>query len=102
MGEKHTPFDDVESFLYVLLLFFFSYAGPLPKTRLEHAHNNGFIRPMGSGQLPHMRNWPKKYADWADGDPQVIGKLKALDIMDLFCEGIPAESPELGDCLQNN
>ena len=59
LGGRHTHFDDVESFLYVPLLFFFSYAGPLPKTALENAHEQGFVRSIGSGRLPHMRSWPK-------------------------------------------
>ena len=84
LGERHTHFDDVESFLYVLLLFFFSYAGPHPKTALENADEQGLVRTIGSGRLPHMRSWPKKYADWADGDPKAIGKGKAFDIWDPF------------------
>ena len=102
LGERHTHFDDVESFLYVLLLFFFSYAGPLPKTALENAHEQGFLRPIGSGRLPHMRSWPKKYADWADADPQAIGSLKGFTLWDPFFETIFVESPELKDCLKDN
>lgn len=47
----HTHFDNVESFLYVLLLLFFSYVGPLPRTELENAHEKGFVRPIRSGRL---------------------------------------------------
>jgi hypothetical protein len=102
LGESHTHFDDVESFLYVLLLFFFSYAGPLPKTELENAHEKGFVRPIGSGRLPHTRSWPKKYAEWADGDPQAIGKCKAFDIWSPNGPKYLDESAELRDCLKNN
>ena len=102
LGERHTHFDDVESFLYVLLLFFFSYAGPLPKTQLDEAHKKGFVQTTGSGRLSHMRNWPKKYANWADGDPQAIGRSKAFDIWDPFGETILIASPQLENCLTNN
>ncbi|KAF8450229.1 hypothetical protein L210DRAFT_2376156 [Boletus edulis BED1] len=40
-GGKHTQFDDVESFLYVLLLFFFSYTGPLSASELRRADEAG-------------------------------------------------------------
>ena len=89
--------DDVESY------FCFPYAGLLPKTELEDAHENGFVRPIRSGHLPHTRSWPKKYADWADPDPQAIGKWKAFDdVWDPFCEATLVGSPELQDFLKNN
>ena len=59
LDKRHTHFDDVESFLYVPLPFFFSYAGPLSKKELEHAHEIGIIRLIGAGRLSHMRNSPK-------------------------------------------
>ncbi|KAF8545731.1 hypothetical protein OG21DRAFT_1502172 [Imleria badia] len=101
-GKRHTHFDDVESFLYVLLLFFFSYAGPLPKKDLEDAHEEGFVRPIGSGRLSHMRSWPNKLAKWADGDPQDISQLKYFCI--LHDEGVTdlVDSVEAKVCLQNN
>ncbi|KAF8138767.1 hypothetical protein EV363DRAFT_1394200 [Boletus edulis] len=40
-GGKHTQFDDVESFLYVLLLFFFFYTGPLSASELRRADEAG-------------------------------------------------------------
>ncbi|KAI6107813.1 hypothetical protein EDD16DRAFT_1620189 [Pisolithus croceorrhizus] len=36
-GEPHTHYDDIESFLYVLVLFFLSYKGPLRKEALTLA-----------------------------------------------------------------
>ena len=101
-GKRHTHFDDVESFLYVLLLFFFSYAGPLPKAELERAHENRFVRHTGSGRLPHMRCWPQKLADWADGEADDIalakyfhvGSSEGLDFLD--------ENIEVRDCLRDN
>ena len=92
----------MESFLYVLLLFFSPYAGPLPKAELENAHENGFVRPVGSGRLPRMRSWPETYVDWADGDPQAIGKCKAFDVWSPNGLKYLDESAELMDCIKNN
>ena len=97
-GGRHTHFDDVESFLYVIFLFFFSYAGPLSVSELLEADQAGFVSSMGSGRLSHMRSWPKDYADWADGDAWTVGKLKLATIIspDVI------ESPEFARCLENN
>ena len=102
MGKMHTHFDDVESFLYVLLLFFFSYAGPLSKTELKDAHESGFVRPTGSGCLAHVRSWPKKYADWADGDPMAVVASKSFYIW--FPRGIDylVGTVNFQNCLKNN
>ena len=102
MGKRHTHFDDVESFLYVLLLFFFSYAGPLSKTELKGAHEKGFVRSIGSGRLPHVRSWPKKYTDWADGDPLAISEMKSFYIWGRDSINYLVASADLQDCLKNN
>ena len=102
LGARHTYFDDVESFLYVLFLFFFSYAGPLPKPQLEDAHERGFVQPIGSGRLPHTRSWPKKFANWADGDPQVIAHSKSFHIWNPRGAADLVQTAEVKDCLQNN
>ncbi|KAF8551993.1 hypothetical protein OG21DRAFT_209470 [Imleria badia] len=101
-GGRHTHFDDVESFLYVLLLFFFSYAGPLPVLELRKADEAGFVQSVGSGHLSHMRNWPDEYADWADGKAQKIGKEKHSTISSEDGATILVESAEFVDCLRNN
>ena len=101
-GNRHTHFDDVESFLYVLLLFFFSYAGPLPKAELECAHENGFVRPVGSGSLPHMRSWPKKFADWADGEARSVGLSKAIHISTTDGLEFILQDDKVGDCFRDN
>ena len=102
LGYRHTHFDDVESFLYVLLLFLFSYAGPLPKGVLQDAHEKGFVRPIGSGALPHMRRWPHKLAAWADGDPRNIASSKLLYIWS--ADGVQSlyDDAEISDSLGNN
>ena len=102
LGYRHTHFDDLESFLYVLLLFLFSYAGPLPKGVLQDAHEKGFVRPIGSGALPHMRRWPQELVAWADGDPQTIARLKLLylwspDGIEFLCG-----NSEIRNSLKNN
>ena len=66
----------MESFLYVLLLFFFSYAGPLSDLELCKADEAGFVQSIGSGRPSHMKNWLKKSANCMDGDPQEIGEQK--------------------------
>ena len=75
-GGMHTHYDDIESFLYVLLLFFFSYAGPLSEAELLAADARGFVHPLGSGRLPHMRRWPPNYALWAEGDMNLVALTK--------------------------
>ncbi|KAG8216315.1 hypothetical protein J3R82DRAFT_6382 [Butyriboletus roseoflavus] len=102
LGVIHTHFDDVESFLYVLFLFFFSYAGSLPKSQLEDAHEGGFVQPIGSGRLSHIRSWPRKFADWADGDPQVIVHSKFYHICNPHGAADLVQSAEIKGCLQNN
>ncbi|KIJ07780.1 hypothetical protein PAXINDRAFT_102811, partial [Paxillus involutus ATCC 200175] len=75
-GGRHAYFDDMESFLYVVFLFFFTYAGPLSKEELRIADTRGFTQPVGSGRLTHIRGWPPKYAGWADGNMQVVAEGK--------------------------
>ncbi|KAF8434984.1 hypothetical protein L210DRAFT_3551514 [Boletus edulis BED1] len=77
-GRRHTQFDDVESFLYVLFLFVFSYAGPLSVSELRKADEDGFAQPIGSGRPPHMRNWPKT----DDGITDVIQSTEFVDCLE--------------------
>ncbi|KIJ06380.1 hypothetical protein PAXINDRAFT_20428 [Paxillus involutus ATCC 200175] len=65
-GRKHTRFDDMESFLYVVFLFFFSYTGPLSKEELRDADARGFVQPTGSGRFTHTRRWPELLETWSD------------------------------------
>ncbi|KAF8450224.1 hypothetical protein L210DRAFT_3755871 [Boletus edulis BED1] len=101
-GGKHTQFDDVESFLYVLLLFFFSYAGPLSVSELHMADEAGFAQSIGSGRSSHMRNWPKEYADWADGQAKQIGYHKHFAVTTTDGAMTIIQSAEFVDCLDNN
>ncbi|KAF8448663.1 hypothetical protein L210DRAFT_3522817 [Boletus edulis BED1] len=101
-GGRHTQFDDVESFLYVLLLFFFSYAGPLSVSELHEADEAGFIHSIGSGRPSHMRNWPDKYAGWADGETLAIADQKCFSITNVNGTKRIMESTEFLGCLKNN
>ena len=82
----------------MLLLFFFSYAGPLCNAELHKADENGFVQSIGSGRPSHIRNWPIEYADWADGKPRNIAKQKQSTIIDPDV----VESLEFTHCLKNN
>ena len=86
----------------MLLLFFFSYAGPLSDSELRKADEAGFVRSVGSGRPSHMRNWPKKYANWADGDPQEIGEQKHSRISGVDGVTRITRGAEFVDCLENN
>ncbi|KIK11053.1 hypothetical protein PISMIDRAFT_690610 [Pisolithus microcarpus 441] len=66
-GDPHTHFDDIESFLYVLVLFFLSYKGPLEADKLMEARVQGFIQPVGMGRLPHVTTWPAMVEPWRSG-----------------------------------
>ncbi|KAF8450227.1 hypothetical protein L210DRAFT_3520093 [Boletus edulis BED1] len=101
-GRRHTQFDDVESFLYVLLLFFFSYAGALSVSELREADEAGFVRAIGSGRPSHTRNWPRKYADWADGEAEQIGNHKHIAVTTTDGAMTLIQSAEFVDCLDNN
>lgn len=89
----------------MLFLFFFSYAGPLSRKDLGDAHEIGFVQPTGSGRLSHMRSWPSKFADWADGDPLRTSESKYFCIMypeDPRGAQTLVDTAEVKDCLQNN
>ena len=78
-GGTHTYYDDIESFLYVLLLFFSSYAPPPPsKEELLAADTQGFVHPLGSGRLAHMRRWP---ADYTSKDSDLNSENGGLELV---------------------
>ncbi|KAF9234404.1 hypothetical protein BU15DRAFT_65762 [Melanogaster broomeanus] len=65
-GLGHSHFDDVESFFYVLILFFVSYKGPLPAQELMEAHHRGFT--LRSGRQAHIAKWPQLFKEWSGED----------------------------------
>ncbi|KIK83441.1 hypothetical protein PAXRUDRAFT_35479 [Paxillus rubicundulus Ve08.2h10] len=99
-GRKHTRFDDMESFLYVVFLFFFTYAGPLSKEELRDADIRGFVQPTGSGKLIHRRDWPPKYAEWANVGFAAQGKDSMLGTRVGVKEHL--RSAEVKNCLKQN
>ena len=82
-GRDHTYLDDLESFLYVLVLFFFSYKGPLSKAELAAAHRRHFTHPIGSGQLPHVTAWPSMFNYWETTDFQLAAAQKSGQLVDV-------------------
>ncbi|KIJ65504.1 hypothetical protein HYDPIDRAFT_39439 [Hydnomerulius pinastri MD-312] len=101
-GDAHTHYDDVESLLYVLLLFFFSYAGPLPKDDLRAADERGFTHVLGSGLLPHVRRWPDQYASWADGSFLDLAATKSGMLCAKDSHTRLLKQPAFKTCLEQN
>jgi hypothetical protein len=66
LGRGHTHFDDMESFFYVLLLFFLSYDGPMSKENLLQAHERGFT--LQFGRPAHIHTWPPAFLKWSVED----------------------------------
>lgn len=83
-GEPHTHYDDIESLLYVLVLFFFSYQGPLPKEALRKAMVQGFTQPVGAARLSHVTPWPDMLKGWARGSLRDMSDHKYADIAPAF------------------
>ncbi|KAI6162542.1 hypothetical protein EDD17DRAFT_552645 [Pisolithus thermaeus] len=79
-GQSHTHYDDMESFLYLLVLFFFSYAGPLEAESLRRARVQGFVQPVAAGRLPHVTAWPAMFERWASGTFKEISDRKCSDL----------------------
>ncbi|KAF9221286.1 hypothetical protein BS17DRAFT_785667 [Gyrodon lividus] len=59
----HDHFDDIESFFYVLLLFFLSYQGPMSKDDLFLAKDRGFA--LETGRPAHICSWPAEFQSWS-------------------------------------
>ncbi|KAI5984334.1 hypothetical protein EDD15DRAFT_1733736 [Pisolithus albus] len=79
-GAPHTHFDDIESFLYVLVLFFVSYKGPLEKDTLKRAWLAGFTQPVGMGRLSHVTEWPDMFKEWTTGSFRQISNSKLANL----------------------
>ncbi|KIJ09542.1 hypothetical protein PAXINDRAFT_17373 [Paxillus involutus ATCC 200175] len=74
LGEGHTHFDDMESFFYVLLLFFISYDGPMSKENLLPASERGFT--LQFGRPAHIRTWPPAFLKWSAEDMDTAADSK--------------------------
>ncbi|KAI6098219.1 hypothetical protein F5141DRAFT_1219855 [Pisolithus sp. B1] len=79
-GYPHTHYDDIESIFYVLVLFFFSYQGPLEKEALRSAEVQGFTQSVGEGRLPHVTAWPDMFKQWATGSLRMMSCRKYGDL----------------------
>ncbi|KAF9231150.1 hypothetical protein BU15DRAFT_68575 [Melanogaster broomeanus] len=101
-GGRHTYFDDMESFLYLVLLFFFSYAGPLSKEELRTADAEGFVQLLGSGRLSHTRSWPEKYTKWAGESMSDIAEMKDVRLASKHSTERLIRSVEVRNCLKAN
>ncbi|KIJ21025.1 hypothetical protein PAXINDRAFT_6802, partial [Paxillus involutus ATCC 200175] len=99
---KHTHFDDMESFLYVVFLFFFSYAGPLSKEELRDADTRGFVQPTGSGRFPHMRRWPNELKIWAGRNLHTAAVWKICGLGRDDCGEDLIDSAAVMNCLRQN
>ncbi|KAH7887123.1 hypothetical protein F5I97DRAFT_1107580 [Phlebopus sp. FC_14] len=78
-GKRHTHYDDIESFFYVLLLFFISYKGPLPTSDLDAAHRRGFNQVTGSGRAQNICDWPERFRPWSE--TMLSSRLAKLELL---------------------
>ncbi|KAI5994482.1 hypothetical protein EDD15DRAFT_2196081 [Pisolithus albus] len=107
-GDSHTHFDDIESFLYVLVLFFLSYKGPLKVEKLREAQVQGFIQPVGMGRLPHVTTMvePWRRGTFEEISVYKLGLLSAdhchifvEDCIPQICSRWEGASQSIPECL---
>ncbi|KAH7890515.1 hypothetical protein F5I97DRAFT_37309 [Phlebopus sp. FC_14] len=60
----HTHYDDVESFLYVLVLFFMTYKNPLSTVDLCNAEAQSYTQNVINARRPHITDWPPLFQLW--------------------------------------
>ncbi|KIJ67220.1 hypothetical protein HYDPIDRAFT_25692 [Hydnomerulius pinastri MD-312] len=77
-ASTHSHFDDIESFFYVLLLFFLSYNKPLPTNQLSAAHQRHFALEPTAARLPHITSWPPDIQTWGQLATQAPSSKFAL------------------------
>ncbi|KAH7890500.1 hypothetical protein F5I97DRAFT_36652 [Phlebopus sp. FC_14] len=63
-GVDHTHHDDIESFFYVLVLFFMTYTRPLSQVDLTIAESQGYAQNVTSAQQSHIKEWPSLFQAW--------------------------------------
>ncbi|KAH7887354.1 hypothetical protein F5I97DRAFT_820194 [Phlebopus sp. FC_14] len=61
---SHTHYDDIESFLYVLVLFFMIYKHPLPAVDLCNAKTRDYTQNVTNARHPHITDWPSMFQLW--------------------------------------
>ncbi|KAH7890508.1 hypothetical protein F5I97DRAFT_1835962, partial [Phlebopus sp. FC_14] len=60
----HTHYDDVESFLYVLVLFFMTYKHPLSTVDLCNAEARNYTQNVTNFRRSHITDWPPLFQRW--------------------------------------
>ncbi|KAI6020476.1 hypothetical protein EDC04DRAFT_405376 [Pisolithus marmoratus] len=66
----------MESFPYVLVLFFFSYAKPLEEEALRRVRVQGSSNPLQLAIILHVAAWPAMFEQWASSTFQEISERK--------------------------
>ncbi|KAH7887353.1 hypothetical protein F5I97DRAFT_1941833 [Phlebopus sp. FC_14] len=67
----HTHYDDIESFFYVLVLFFMTYTHPLSEVDHRHAETQNYTQNINTVQRPHIKRWPDMFQTWNGPDASV-------------------------------
>ncbi|KAH7890573.1 hypothetical protein F5I97DRAFT_1964097 [Phlebopus sp. FC_14] len=62
--QGHTHYDDVESFLYVLVLFFMTYKHPLSAVDLSSAETQNYTQNVTNSRRSHITDWPPLFQRW--------------------------------------
>ncbi|KAH7890933.1 hypothetical protein F5I97DRAFT_108356 [Phlebopus sp. FC_14] len=60
----HAHYDDVESFLYVLVLFFMTYKHPLSAVDLHDAGTQNYTQNVPNARRSHITDWPYAFQLW--------------------------------------
>ncbi|KAF9231276.1 hypothetical protein BU15DRAFT_82600 [Melanogaster broomeanus] len=60
----NSHFDDIESFVYVLMLFFVSYKGPLSARELLAADERCFTSMVTVNRSSHVNSWSSVFRSW--------------------------------------
>ncbi|KAH7890499.1 hypothetical protein F5I97DRAFT_36731 [Phlebopus sp. FC_14] len=87
LGRKgHTHYDDVESFLYVLVLFFMTYKHPLSIVDLRNAETQNYTQNVTNAQRSHITDWPPLFQCWNGLPVDAAGSKLAFFTLDDHAE----------------
>ncbi|KAH7890257.1 hypothetical protein F5I97DRAFT_1834016, partial [Phlebopus sp. FC_14] len=93
----NTHYDDVESFLYVLVLFFMTYKHPLSTVDLSNAGTQNYAHNVTNARRPHITGWPPLFQLW-NGPQARHSKLAFFSVHD----HAEAFEEHVQDCWKNN
>ncbi|KAH7890509.1 hypothetical protein F5I97DRAFT_1835989 [Phlebopus sp. FC_14] len=83
LGRKgHTHYDDVESFLYVLVLFFMTYKHPLSIVDLRNAETQNYTQNVTKARRSHITDWPPLFQRWNGLPVDAAGSKLAFFTLD--------------------